>query len=252
GLRAWGASSGFDYDLEAAYQFGNADAVGSMFPVTNMLGTYGDDEAEFSSWAGDLEVGYKFDVKWAPRVFVGANYFGGEDNRDITFLEWLNPLAKSNASVSFNRLFSGIWYTSVLDILNAAANLSNFWSLRYGFSVAPSETITAGLFATYFATVDEFAWSPYFSGINGKRAPYFPGLSFITNSDTPDDIGTVSHLWMRYAYSPSLWIKIGWEHLFSGDAVYDGSFVKQNGLDLMAGSDDADADYLYFDTEIKF
>ena len=87
GARLSGAAAGFDYSLEAAYQFGGASAAGALFrPIV-----YGDDEADFDAWAGDFEVGYTFDTAWSPRVWLGAAYFEGEDNRDVGFWDWLNP-----------------------------------------------------------------------------------------------------------------------------------------------------------------
>ena len=47
-----------------------------------------------------------FDGELQLRQFLGAAYYGGEDNRDLSFLEWINPFNRSCASVSFNRLFS--------------------------------------------------------------------------------------------------------------------------------------------------
>ncbi len=250
GLRVWGGCDAFDYNLELAYQFGNADAVGAQFPMWSFWGTYGDDDADFDAWAFDLEVGYTFDVNWQPRVFLGGAYFEGEDNRDITFWEWLNLSQSSSASVSFNRLFSAKWYTSIFDVLGGAGNMSNFYQVRAGVSARPAEKIEMGLMAGYFVTDEVFDWPPYLR-IGRVRVPFAPAMSFWTR-DGEDDLGVITHIWMKYAYSEDWWVKIGWEHLFADDGLYDGSFVKQNGLDLFAGTDDADADYLYFDTGIEF
>ena len=250
GLRAWGTSNAWDYDLELAYQFGNADAVGATFPVASILGIYGDDDANFNNWAADLAVGYTFDVNWKPRIYIGGAYFGGEDNREISFWEWLSPFRDSSASVSFNRLFSSIWYTNIFDILGGAANFSNFHQVRVGVSAKPTEKLDTGVDIMYFGINKAFDWPPYIL-LGSARVPIFPGLAFWTD-ESDKDLGILTHLWVKYNYSKDLFVKVGWEHLFSGEATYNGSFAKMNGLDLLAGSDDADADYLYFDMGLKF
>ncbi|MCC6694013.1 MAG: alginate export family protein, partial [Candidatus Hydrogenedentes bacterium] len=100
GLRAAGTIGALDFEAEAAYQFGDAGQVGFLFKPF----TYGDDDAEFDAWAGTLELGYTLDIAWTPRLYFGGAYFQGEDNRDLTFIEWANPFYRPEASVSFNRL----------------------------------------------------------------------------------------------------------------------------------------------------
>lgn len=259
GLRAWGKYQGFDYDLELAYQFGNAGqagALGGLFPVVNYFGVYGDDDAEYDSWAGDLEVGYTFDFTCSPRVYVGGAYFGGEDNRDLSFWEWLNPFQESKASLSFNRVFSGIWYSSLLDIVGGAADMTNFWQVRAGVTGKASEKVTVGGQVAYYGVVEPFDWPRYITvdslfGFPDIRLPIAPGFSFWTQ-EADDDIGWLTHVWVRYQYSPDLWIRVGWEHLFTGDALENGSFMKKHGLEMLGGTDQDDCDYFYFDTQVKF
>ncbi|MCH8213595.1 MAG: alginate export family protein, partial [Proteobacteria bacterium] len=104
GLRLYGDAGNFDYDAYLAYQFGEADQVGSLFAPIG--GTYGDQNAEYDNWGMDVELGHLIDVKTQPRIFLGAAWLQGEDNRDVNLLDWLNPFDRPEASVSFNRLFS--------------------------------------------------------------------------------------------------------------------------------------------------
>ena len=53
GLRANGKTGPVDYDLELASQFGSAGQAGSGFKLYG----YGDDDAQYHTWGGDLEVG---------------------------------------------------------------------------------------------------------------------------------------------------------------------------------------------------
>src|SRR5690606_23735702 len=124
-------------DLELAYQFGEADQTGALFTLNEI---YGDDGADYDAWAGDVELGYTMDVWGAPRVFLGGAYFEGEDNRDVSFWDWLDPFDEPEASISFNRLFPGRPYSPILEI---GQDMSNFWQIRGGVALKPSERVTA-------------------------------------------------------------------------------------------------------------
>jgi len=255
GLRAFGSTGGLDYDLELAYQFGEASSAGVLFPMPSLWGVYGDDGADYGVWAGDVEVGYTFDYTCSPRIYLAAAYFEGEDNRDLSFWEWLNPFQKPDASLSFNRLFSGVWYNAALDILGGASELTNFWMVKAGVTANATEKVSTGVSVAYFEVLDTFDWPRYIEvpGLWAPdiRLPIAPGLGFWTQ-EADDDIGVVSHVWVKYQYSEDLWIKLGWERLFTGGALEDGNFIKRNGLMMMSGTDDDDTDYIYFDMGLKF
>jgi len=247
GARLYGGTGHFDYDLELAYQFGEADAVG--FGFVPVGGIYGDDGAEYDTWAGDFEIGYTAEqLPWSPRFYAGAAYFGGEDNRDLSFMEWANPFYRPDASVSFNRLFPGAPYSLILEI---GQDMSNFWTTKVGVTAHPTDSVTVGLKAAYFETLEPFDAPLTVNGIGGFKIPVAPALSFLTQS-TDDDIGATTHVWAKYDYTEDLFFRIGWEHLFTGDGLADGSFVHRYGLEFNGGTDDEDADYIYFDTGLKF
>ena len=247
GIRLFGASGGLDYDLELAYQFGEADAVGAGFAPF----LYGDDGAEFDAWAGDLEIGYTLtSLDWAPRFSIGAAYYQGEDHRDLSFMEWLNPFTQPQASLSFNRLFSKVWYTGSYDILSGAAAMTNFMQVRTGLTLHPTEKVTVGMKVAAF-WVDEPFDLPAYVTLGSARVPIAPALSF-WSSEGSDDLGYLAAISVKYDYSDDWFIKVGWEHIFSGDAMEDGSFIFKNGLEYCGGIDKDDADYIYFDTGIKF
>jgi len=247
GARLFGGTGSFDYDLELAYQFGEADAIGVGFAPVG--GIYGDDGAEFDAWAGDLEVGYTAEeLPWSPRFYAGAAYFDGEDNRDVSFLEWANPFQRADASVSFNRLFPGAPYSLVLEI---GQDMSNFWTAKVGTTVHPTDSVTLGFKAAYFETLEPFDAPLTIGGIGGLKIPVAPALSFLTQA-SDDEIGTTTHLWVKYDYTEDLYFRLGWEHLFTGQGLEDGNFVHRYGLEFNGGTDDEDADYIYFDTGLKF
>ncbi|NIA14171.1 MAG: alginate export family protein [Nitrospiraceae bacterium] len=247
GIRAAGEWRQFDFDAEAAYQFGDAGQVGGIFiPIG-----YGDDDADFDSWGLDVELGYTFDTRWQPRVYGGYAYLQGEDNRDISFWDWLNPFYMPTASVSFNRLFSDRCYSQILD----ASDLSNLHIFTLGMEAAPTDKLWVGLVASYFLA-DEVFDAPahldlgYFLG-QSWRIPLAPNWSFWT-SNNDDEIGWEVGLDAAYAYSEDLEFGVGWYHFFTGGGAYDGSFISSNGLDFAGGRNDDDADYVYWYVEVGF
>ena len=150
GLRGAGTIGAFDFEAEAAYQFGDAGSAGFLFKPF----LYGDDDAEYDGlWGANVEVGYTFDFMWTPRVYLGGAYFDGEDERSISFFEWLNPFDRPESSVSFNRLFSNWEYSEFIE----NTDLSNAYVLRGGVSVHPTESVEALLAISYFKTLEQFS-----------------------------------------------------------------------------------------------
>ena len=246
GLRAHGGWNGLDYDLEAAWQFGDASSAGYLFKPF----AYGDNEARFDAWAAEMEVGYTFDIAWKPRAYLGAAYFQGEDNRDVSFWEWINPftsLKRPESSISFNRLFSNTVHSYFIDEMG---ELSNFWMLKCGITASPLESLEAGVNLALFHVVEAFDL-PLHIWYQGRRIPIVPELSFLT-STADKDIGWELGLWARYHYSEDLSVEAGWSHLFTGDALHDGNFNDLNGLAYNGGTNDSDADYFYLESTIRF
>ncbi len=246
GLRMYGAVNRFDYDVEAAFQLGDASAVGFLFKPFN----YGDNRAKYNSWAVDLDVGYRFDILWQPRINFGAGYFYGEDNRGISFRDWINPFLafqRPKSSISFNRLFSNTVHSYFLDEMG---ELSNFWTVRTGISAFPLESVEAGMNLAWFGVVDRFEM-PRHIRVQGLRVPILPPLSFLTQA-ARSDIGWELGLWAKYHYSEDLVFKMGWTRLFTGGALHDGNFNDLNGLVFNGGTGTKDADYFYIEATLQF
>ncbi|HPO84975.1 MAG TPA: alginate export family protein, partial [Candidatus Hydrogenedentes bacterium] len=231
-----------DFEAEAAYQWGDAGQVGFLFKPF----LYGDDGADYDSWALNLELGYTFDMAWQPRVFLGFAYLGGEDNRDINWFEWWWPFDRPEASVSFNRLFSNWEYSDILD----STELSNVMIYRGGVSASPTEAVDLKLLVSYFEALDTFD-SPVYFDLGRFRIPIAPALSFWTDSND-SSLGWEVELMANYRYSEDLSFEAGWAHLFTGDGLADGNFNSFNGLLFNGGSDSDDADYLYLETRLSF
>ena len=242
GLRGAGTIGAFDFEAEAAYQWGNASQVGILFKPF----LYGDDDADYSNWAMNLELGYTFDMAWQPRVYLGFAYIGGEDNRDISWFNWWWPFDSPTASVSFNRLFSNWEYSKFIDF----TDLSNVLIYRGGVSAMPTENVQLQLNISYFQAEQEFD-SPVYFDLGGFRIPIAPALSFWTTSND-SSLGWEAELIATYHYSEDLTFEAGWAHLFTGDGLAEGNFNNWNGLLFNGGRSDKDADYLYVETRLAF
>lgn len=227
GLRGAGKFGAFDYDAEVAYQFGQADAVGF---------TFGDDSANWDNWGGKVDVGYTIDTTWQPRVFLSGRYYGGHDNRSISFCDWLNPWREPSASVSFNRLFSNEIANGYLDLMN---DLSNAWWGRLGVTVAPTTCIRSTFAVTHYETVDAF------------DRPTRKTLTFL-DKENSKDLGWELFLFNEYMYSDDLTFEFGWSHLFVGPGLEQGNYSSRNGLVFNGGSNNNDADYIYGGAKISF
>lgn len=238
GLRGHGVVGALDFEAEVAYQFGDANAEGTVFVGEGSVSPYGPKDPSFDNWGANLEVGYTFDVAWQPRAFVGGAYFGGEDNRGPkSFREWLdasfNPHWRPKASVSFNRLFSSWEYSEFME----NTDMSNAWIARWGVVLHPTEPFKVSLLGMHCATLEPF------------RAP--GRLPFITHGNDTD-MGWEAEIIANYGYSPDLLFEAGYAHMFVESGLREGGFSSGNGLIFNGGTAKDDADYVYFETKLSF
>ncbi len=247
GTHLWGKESGFDYDLNFAYQFGQAAHVGSYFVAKPL--PYGDQNADYNTFGGSLTVGYTFkDVKFQPRPFVMGVFFDGQDNTDISFGDWLNPFYTPKASVSFNRLFSE---TNYVPTINDNGWMSNFAQATAGVEAQLTDCVRAHFHVAKDFVVDAFNPPPTWD-INGVRVAKFPGLSFITEKGS-HDMGWEVAAWVKYNYSADLSILLYGNYLWVGEALRQGAFVQGNGTAFNGGTGNKDnAGYVFWMTTLKF
>ncbi|MCK5861666.1 MAG: alginate export family protein [Candidatus Hydrogenedentes bacterium] len=246
GTRLFGKYEGFDYDLEVAYQFGKASHLGSLFKNTGS--NFGDTDARYDNWAIDAKLGYTFrDTMWQPRIYMQGVLLQGEDNRDISFGEWLNPFRKPEASVSFNRLFTHLNYAPTV---NDNSWLSNFYQASAGVEIQPTAKIRMHFHVAYDWVCAPFA-SPRTIGFAGRRIPIAPSLGFWTD-DTSNDVGWEIAAWMKYHYSEDLWFMLYGNYLWPKEALTRGSFMHFNGTEFSGGSGDSESCYLVWMAVLKF
>lgn len=245
GVRLFGEYRDFDYEFEVAYQWGKSSRLGSMFVPIG--GKYGDMDADWSLPAGHFEVGYTWsEAKWTPRVYVGGCYYHGEDNRDVSFIDWLIEPIRGKASPSFNRLFTTYRHDSFIDL----SGMSNFWKLNTGISVKPMEKIEVGLDVAYMEVVAPFD-RPISVQIGDAiiyPLGYFP---FIT-TESDSELGWQTLLSLSYNYSDDLTFSIGWSHFFIGKGLAQGAFLDNYGTAFVSTVNQTDADFFYFYTTLEF
>ncbi len=245
GVRLNGGWESWDYDLEVAYQFGEADSHGSRFVPIGMI--YGDDDAEYDNWGADLNAGYTFDAMWSPRVSIIGGYFQGQDNRDLSFAEWINPFYRPEASVSFNRLYADKNY---LPVVNDNGWLSNFYMVGGAVDVTPTDVVKVHVQLAR-AWIDEPFDPPAYANLGRFRIPLAPAMSFWTREGS-DDIGWEASGWIKYNYTEDLSILLYYCHLFPDDGLTNGAYIQFNGTGFSGGSDTDDADYVFLMTVLKF
>jgi hypothetical protein len=237
GLRGAGTIDAFDFNAEAAYQFGDVEDDDFTFLWIDF-----DDDADISALGANLELGYTFDANWQPRIFAGMAYLqGGDQGEDVNSLWDLVWNDDDSDELSFNRLFSNWEYSEFLE----NTDLSNAFVYRLGLSVMPTESLSLTLAAAYFVTDEAPADTNFWWD--------FLGLFDDTHDDT---LGIEAGLYADYAYSEDLAFRAGFAHFFGDDAVGDHNFVVGNGLLPFLGADnegdDGDYNYLFIETEISF
>ncbi|MBI2421924.1 MAG: alginate export family protein [Candidatus Hydrogenedentes bacterium] len=242
GLHGAGTVGGWDLEGEIAYQWGKASTAGVTFAPF----LYGDEDAEYGQWGGHFNVGYQFESKWSPYVYVGGEYYGGEDNRDVSLFDLLNPFYQPQASISFNRLYSSFEADSFLD----GSNMSNIWMLKAGGTLSPTEKLELGLDMLYFEVVEPFD-TPVLGRVGKSRTPVYSIFPFWTR-ESDEQLAWEFTFWLAYAYSEDLSFELGWGHFFPLEGLEDGSFVDSMGLEFYGGLDDDESDYFWFATTVEF
>lgn len=217
GLRGAGVIGGFDFELEAAYQFGDVDGVASACPLG-----YGEADVDIDEFAVNAELGYTFDTTWQPRVFAKFAYFGGgKPDRSI----WSNDY-----TLPFNRLFSNIKYSEFLDNFTLfQSNITNIFFYSLGVQALLTESLELKLLGAYYHA-DQY---PH------PRCGASKGLGW--------ELG----MYADYHYSEDLVIRAGYAHFF-GKRGLETARIGANGWLLWGGDREDDYDYLFLETEISF
>jgi hypothetical protein len=213
GLRGAGVIGGFDFEVEAAYQFGDVDGMPSACPLG-----FGEADVDYNTLGANAEVGYTFDATCQPRIFAKLAYLGGGDADNSC---WSN-----DRTLPFNRLFSNVQYSEFLDDFTFANGaLSNVIIYGLGVQALVTEAIELKLAASYIQADNDY--------------------------DQGNTVGWEAGLYGEYNYSEDLVVRAGYAHFFGNEALECTPLV-WNGLRNWGGDEDDDYDYMFLETEIGF
>ncbi len=226
GLRGAGTIGAFDFEAEAAYQWGEIDR-----PRINF---FRKGDFDYGEWALNLELGYTFDMVANPRVFAGFAYLGGSDPANSQRRNFGRfGLRGGSVDLSFNRLFSNWEYTEFF----ANTDETNMLIYRLGLSAMPTESLEVSLVGAYFQVDDE--------------AVLRRGIFRETRAG--DSLGYEVGLYADYNYTEDLVFRVGYAHFFGRSGMFENNAVIANGLArVFADSRSDDWNYLFFETEISF
>lgn len=215
GLRGAGVIGGFDFELEAAYQFGNVDGVASACPFG-----FGEADVDIDALALNAEIGYTFDASWQPRLFARFAYFdGGEPDTSC----WSNDY-----TLPFNRLFSNIKYSEFLDNYTLfRAAMSNVLVYGIGMQTLVTESLELALVGSYYESDEE------------------------ARCGGDSELGWEVGFYADYNYSEDLVVRAGYAHFFGQEGL-ESERIGANGWLLWGGDEDDDYDYVFLETEISF
>ena len=207
-----GTLHGFDYEAEAAYQFGrDAGRIGAAYP--NATGT----SLEHEAFAFEGRVGYTFEeVGWKPRLgleySVGSGDSDPEDDKDESFL---NLFPTNHKFYGYMDLFA--WK----NIHNPSVSLR--------FTPHPKAFVQIDAHGFWFYT-NEDAW---------YRANAVATVRPLDAAARDADTFVGTELDLTVGYNPWKWLRIlaGYSHFFAGDYLTDTQTPT-------AGDDDADFGYI--------
>lgn len=219
-----GKLAGFDYGVEAAYQFGRYVAVSGTVP--NIVPGK---SLKQDAYMGHLEGGYTWDVPYSPRVGLEFNYASGDKN------------AKDNTHGAFDTLFPTTHLiTGIMDMYA----LQNVEDLRLNFSIKPTKKFT--IFASYRGV---WLATPSDSFYLANQTPRTGGTvnghnGYAINPSYGSFVGTEADVVLTYNFTSYAQVQGGYGHFFVSD------YVKQS---LSApGFGAVDANYVYLQTKFTF
>ncbi|QIB52324.1 alginate export family protein [Pseudomonas sp. OIL-1] len=162
GMRLYGIQNGWDWDVEALYQFGD----------------FGD--ADIRGWTVAGLVGYRFaNARWQPRIALSANVASGDSDPDDGKLQTFNPLFPNLAYFEEAAIFAPQnFYNIEPEIswrltpqMSLALDWNFFWRLEKqdavyvrGLTPLPNTAAVSGHFVAHTPSVSlDYQWSRHLS-----------------------------------------------------------------------------------------
>lgn len=220
-----GRLKGWDYTVEADYQFGRFATVTGTAPKAVVGRSLTQD-----AYAAHLDGGYTWTKTWStPRLGFEYNYASGDSN------------SKDGKHGTFDTLFpSTHLFSGIMDLFSwqNMQDVGVFASMK----PLPKLTVLTSYRAFWLAdTADSF-----YQGNGTPRTGGTPGAhnGYAINPTYGSYVGSEVDLVINYAFTPYLGVQGGFGHFFVGD------YVKQS---LSApGFGSADANYVYLQAKFNF
>lgn len=220
--------NGFDYVVEAAYQWGESRP--GLTPATVIVPNWYDHKA----WAYHAEVGHTWEkLKIFPRLAVEYNEASGDKNPADTKNEAFLNLFHTNHK------FYGYMDTLGWKNMKNAAVTARFKPLVFLDSSLKKSILRLDYHYFWLKTTQDLWYRA--NAITSVAAP-----AAAIRSTLPDDLGTEFDLTWSWAPSPPYEILVGYSYFFTGDYL---PAARATGSTLGRGDN---ASFLYVQTVVKF
>lgn len=172
--------SGFDYDFDFTWQFGNDNSAAPGLDRTRR------------AFAAHAELGYSFDLPWKPRLSAYCNYASGD--RD--------PRPRDHLNERFDSLYGDSFGYGIMNI----QRLENMINPNIRLSLAPHDKVEFnGFYRWYFVASDSdrSSWA-------GRVDP---------TGRSGDYVGSAVDLVMKYKVCPNFNVEMGYSHFTPGNFI---------------------------------
>ena len=219
-----GKLAGFDYGIEADYQFGDYAATTGSAP--NAISGL---RLKQDAYLLHLEGGYTSPASYSPRVGLEFNYASGDENpNDGTHGTFDTLYPTTHAMVGIMDLYS----------------LQNIEDLRLNFSMKPTKHFV--VFTSYRGVWLATPADSFYLANQAPRTGGTPGAGngFTLNPSYGRYVGMEGDLVLTYNFTSYAQVQAGYSHFVAGD------YVKES---LSApGFGAVDANYVYLQTTFRF
>jgi hypothetical protein len=191
-------------------------------------GDFGD--ADFNGYMFSVGAGATFaDVTWAPSIFLGYDYYSGDDNPNDSDLDafwsvlptahkWLGHADLVWLNTPFYQFNDGGLVHVATQSVNGF-NVAGVEDLYLKLAVKPMARVAAHLDIHYFSAAEDVT--------DGTK-------------NYGDDIGWETDFAVSYKYSKNLCLTLGWDHFDPDDA-----------MEAVKGNDDTE-DHIWAQADLKF
>ena len=226
---------GVDFKLEQAWQFGDTNPTTGINAGTDM---------DIDAFAGAWGVGYTFsNVAWSPRIGYQFAFASGDDNVTDDDLETFDHLYPTgHARLGYMDFHA--WQNIEAHKIEFSAKPTKKLLLKadlWFFEAAEEED-------TRFGVVGGLGSSA--GGMGGRGAVPVDARTGLPIRD--DEYGTELDLVFKYKLFKNFGIVGGYSHYWTDDFIENAIGAGGRGNAATGGGDDADADWIWLQTTVKF